>query len=147
MDSARNISTLFITFVIFVFSLACNNQEKASKKPENYKGKPEIAFNDTIYDLGELKEGEIAEYSFKFKNTGTAPLKIKNIVTDCGCTVPEYDKKPVLPGREAKIKVSFDSQGFRNNIYKTITVETNANSKKYILVLTAYIKNNNTLNY
>jgi len=147
MNSARNILTLTTIFVIWFNFLSCKSNSEQEKKSVKYNGIANIEFLDTIHDFGILKEGEIAEYTFKYKNTGTAPLKIKNIVTDCGCTVPEYDKKPLLPGENAKIKVTFDSQGFRNNIYKTITVKTNTKSKNRTLVLTAFIKNNNNLNF
>ncbi len=147
MKSVEKILILFTIFVIAGEIISCKNDSVEKKETVNYKGHAIIEFTDTIYDFGTLTEGEIAEYTFKYKNTGTAPLKITNITTDCGCTVPEYDKKPVLPGEKAKIKVTFDSQGFRNNIYKTITVKTNAKTSKVKLVLTAFIKNNNSLNF
>jgi len=147
MKSQEKILTIFIIFVVWMFFLSCNNNSEQKKEPISYQGKAYIEFTDTIHDFGTLQEGEIAEYTFKYKNTGTAPLKIKNIITDCGCTVPEYDKNPVLPGKKAKIKVTFDSQGFRNNIYKTITVKTNAKKSNIKLILTAFIKNNNSLKF
>ncbi len=133
--------------IIFAFSanlVSCKNEKEQETR---YTGKPKIQFFNSVYDFGTLAEGETVEYAFKYKNTGTAPLKIKNIITDCGCTVPEYDKNTILPGKESKIKVTFNTSGFRNNIYKTITVETNADTSRIKLVLTAFIKNNNNLNY
>jgi len=147
MKLPEKILTICIIFATWMFLLSCNNNTEQKKEPINYRGKAHIDFSDTIHDFGTLKEGEIAEYTFKYKNTGTAPLNIINIITDCGCTVPEYDKNPVLPGKKAKIKVTFDSRGFRNNIYKTITVKTNAKKRKIKLILTAFIKNNNSLNF
>ena len=146
MKSGEKILTIFIIFVLWINSVSCNTSDKKNEPPD-YKGKANIEFPDTLHDFGILEEGEVAEYTFKYKNTGTAPLKITNIITDCGCTVPKYDKKPVLPGENAKIKVTFDSRGFRNNIYKTITVKTNAEKRNIKLILTAFIKNNNNLNY
>ncbi len=140
------IITIFTFLFIFLSCTEQNNNDNQSKKIE-YTGKPDITFENTSHDFGILTAGEIVQYSFKYKNTGTAPLKITKIITDCGCTVPEYDKKAVLPKEESKIKVTFDSQGFRNNIYKTITVETNADTGKIKLILTAFIKNNNNLNF
>ncbi len=142
------ISIIVITTFLSI-SFSCNEQKNENKKVVKikYSGKPVIKFENNSYDFGTLEEGEIVECSFKYKNTGTAPLKITKIITDCGCTVPKYDKKAVLPKEESKIKVTFDSRGFRNNIYKTITVKTNADSSKILLILTAFIKNNNTLNY
>lgn len=139
-------SILFFTILAFSF-FSCNETE--SKKENNnteYSGKPKIEFFNKSHDFGTLKEGEIVECTFKFKNTGTAPLKITYVDPDCGCTTPKYDKGFVLPGKEGKIKAVFDSNGFRNNIYKTIDLGTNADSTITELVITAFIKSNFKLN-
>ncbi len=147
MNLSQKILTIIIIFAVWINLLSCTDKTEENKQSENYTGNAKIEFLDTIHDFGILKENEIVEYTFKYTNTGTAPLKIKNIETDCGCTIPEYDKKSVLPGEKARIKVTFDSQGFRNNIYKTITVKSNAETSKIKLILTAYIKNNKSLDY
>ena len=35
--------------------------------------------------------------------TGTQPLMISNATGSCGCTVPEYPKEAIAPGKEAEI--------------------------------------------
>ncbi len=134
---------MIIFLAVFGF-MSCNNEEDTKKEAE-YTGKPIIEFNETSHDFGDLKEGEIVECSFRFKNTGKAPLLIKDVVPDCGCTVPEFDKEPILPGEESKIKIVFNSAGFRNNIYKTIDVETNTEKGFTELILTAFIITDNTV--
>ena len=131
--------------ILLVFSLSCNNSDKTETTKENYTGKAEIEFYKIAHDFGTLKEGEVVECIFKYKNTGNAPLSLLYVEADCGCTVPEYSKGEILPGEEGKIKAVFDSNGFRNNIYKTIDVETNADSSITELVLTAFIER--TQNY
>lgn len=75
-------------------------------------------------ELKNLKVGEIATAIFVLKNTGEKPLLIKDVSASCGCTVPEWDKKPVKPGdkTEIKIKVTPDNTGY---FRKTITVFCN----------------------
>jgi hypothetical protein len=137
------ISFSLVIFLCCIFSCKSNN-ESGNKK--TYKGKPEIEFTETTHDFGTIKEGEIVECNFYFKNSGTAPLIIKDVIPDCGCTAPEYDKKEILPGQESKIKVVFNSEGFMNNVYKTIDVETNTKEPIYELVLTAFIETDKSLN-
>ncbi len=137
--------TSFGLIILLVFSLSCNNSDKPEITKKKYTGKAEIKFYKTAHDFGTLKEGEVVEYTFKYKNTGNAPLSLLYVEADCGCTVPEYSKSEILPGEEGKIKAVFDSNGFRNNIYKTIDVETNADSSITELVLTAFIER--TQNY
>ncbi len=126
--------------------ISCNHVEEETTGNSKYIGKPQIEFSELSHDFGTLTEGEIVECTFHFKNTGSSPLIIKELVPDCGCTVPEYEKTEILPGKENKIKIVFNSEGFRNNIYKTIDVETNTEPAYTELSITAFIINNKSLN-
>jgi hypothetical protein len=53
----------------------------------------------------------LSHTEFNFTNTGTQDLFISNAVGSCGCTVPEWPREPIKPGKSGKIKVEFDSQG------------------------------------
>lgn len=86
---------------------------------------PAIRFNKTTFDFGEAAEGKEVEHSFTFKNPGTEILVIKNVRATCGCTVTgEYDKE-IKPGKSGKIPVVFRTRGYKNEVSKTISVETN----------------------
>ncbi len=136
---------LLVFFGFLLLLLSCNIKDDSETNKKEYSGKPQIEFYNVSHDFGNLKEGEIVECTFRYKNTGDAPLSLLYVEADCGCTVPEYSKGGILPGEEGKIKAVFDSNGFRNNIYKTIDVETNADSSITELVLTAFIER--TQNY
>jgi len=56
-----------------------------------------IEFENAIYDFGTVKEGATVEHSFKFKNTGNAPVILAQVSASCGCTTPDYTKEPILP--------------------------------------------------
>jgi len=88
-----------------------------------------IEFENAIYDFGTVKEGATVEHSFKFKNTGNAPVILAQVSASCGCTTPDYTKEPILPGKEGEIKVSFDSQGQVGNQQKIVTVSSNAENR------------------
>ncbi|MCF6365999.1 MAG: DUF1573 domain-containing protein [Bacteroidales bacterium] len=131
----------FILLSVITFVISCNDTEKENNsEKKEYSGKAKIEFYKIAHDFGTLKEGEVVECTFKYKNIGDAPLKLLYVDADCGCTVPEYDKGEILPGEEGRIKAVFDSDGFMNNIYKTIDVETNADSTITELVITAFIE-------
>ena len=49
--------------------------------------------------------------AFKFINTGKEPLIISKANASCGCTVPEWPKDAIAPGKSGEIKVVFDSKG------------------------------------
>ena len=72
---------------------------------------PVMTFTEMSHDFGTIKEGEVVNHTFAFKNTGKAPLVIESASSTCGCTVPEVPKEPVAPGAEGKISVQFNSAG------------------------------------
>jgi hypothetical protein len=70
-----------------------------------------IKFEEETYDWGKVMDGEKMTHVFKFKNTGKEPLLISNAKGSCGCTVPEWPKDAIAPGKSGEIKVVFDSKG------------------------------------
>ncbi len=81
---------------------------------------------DSAYNFGKVTEGEVVEYSYRFKNTGANPLIVTSATASCGCTVPEKPEQPVMPGETGFIKVKFNSEKRVGTAHKTITVMSNA---------------------
>lgn len=112
---------------------------KSATGNENGEKMPAIAFQKMTHDFGRLIMGEKVSYAFKFTNTGSADLMITNVSTSCGCTVPTYTNKPIKPGDQGILTVSFDSsnrKGFQN---KTITVVTNTQPNTTVLSIIAMV--------
>ena len=86
---------------------------------------PAFKFVKESFDFGEITQGEIISYDFKFTNIGKSPLIITNALATCGCTVPDYPKEPVAPGAEGIIKVVFDSSGKLGMQNKVISITAN----------------------
>ncbi len=87
---------------------------------------PAITFVETKHDFGNIKQGDVVEYTFNFKNTGNQPLLISDVGVTCGCTATDYTKEPVAPGKSGFVKAKFNSaykSGMQNKI---ITVKSNA---------------------
>jgi hypothetical protein len=82
--------------------------------------------------LPKIKEGDVVEVTYRFKNTGTKPLVIMDVTASCGCTVPEKPQEPVLPGKEGLIKAKFDSHAKPGPNTKTLTVLANTNGDKIL---------------
>jgi hypothetical protein len=66
-------------------------------------------FNIDKYDFGKVKQNVPAVYTFEVTNISGKPLVIENAHSTCGCTVPEFPKEPILPGKSAKIKVQYNA--------------------------------------
>jgi len=86
---------------------------------------PKIVFNKTSHDFGELNLYSPAFCEFKFYNKGRAPLILSEITATCGCTVPSWPKKPIIPGDSGIIVINYlpDETG---TIDKNVTVFSNA---------------------
>lgn len=87
----------------------------------------EIKFDKLVQNVGTFPESNpVQTATFTFKNVGDQPLNINQAVASCGCTVPEYTKKPIGPGESGTIKVTYNGSGkFPGHFKKTITVRTN----------------------
>lgn len=86
---------------------------------------PKIEFKKDVHDYGSIKYAADGSCSFEFKNTGTAPLIISNAKGSCGCTVPDWPKEPINPGKTAYIKVKYDTKR-PGAINKSVTITSNA---------------------
>lgn len=90
------------------------------------RAQAKIEFEETIYDFGTFSEDEnFVNHSFKFKNTGNAPLVIIKAKATCGCTVPSYSKAPIAPGKSGVIDVRYSAIGRPGAFNKSIKITTN----------------------
>lgn len=85
-----------------------------------------MTFEEKSFDFGDVKQGQKVTHTFKYKNTGNDTLKISNVISSCGCTVPKEYEKIVPPGGSASITVVFDSTGKMGVVNKTLTILSNA---------------------
>ena len=123
---------IFILTSLF-FLVGCDVRNKTSvEKNKPLKQQIEITDPTTVqiidssYNFGKVAEGEIVEYNYRFKNTGTKPLIVTNVSASCGCTVPEKPEQPIKPGDTGFIKVKFNSEHRVGNAHKTVNVSSNA---------------------
>ncbi|MEQ8807605.1 MAG: DUF1573 domain-containing protein, partial [Imperialibacter sp.] len=79
----------FAWLVVFVLASAVvvQAQDAATEK----KG-PEIKFEESTHDFGDITQGDKVEYVFAFSNKGTEPLILSRVLTTCGCTAPSWPK-------------------------------------------------------
>lgn len=124
----KRLSSLALLAILLV---SCKNNgdnasagaDAAAKDTARYTS---IQWIDSIKDIGNVKFGDTATIQFTFKNTGALPLLVINVEPGCGCTVADYPKMPVAPGKEGVITAAFDSnKGHEGDFRKNINVTTN----------------------
>lgn len=90
-----------------------------------------IVFDGENHNFGKIEEsGGVVSHTFKYTNNSDTPYVIIDVVTGCGCTTPEYSKKPVLPGQSGEITVTFDPMYRPGRILKRITITSNLGVKE-----------------
>jgi hypothetical protein len=92
-------------------------------------------FDELSYDWGTIDEGKKMEHIFKFKNTGSNDMIISDAHGSCGCTVPEWPKEPIKPGKSSQIKVIFDSKGKAGDQSKSVTITANTEPTNMVLMI------------
>jgi hypothetical protein len=135
-----------LLILIMITALSCTNHQNNKVAKTNTikeKGLPVIEFDTTYHDFGTLIQGEKASFTFKFRNTGTSSLIIKDAFSTCGCTVPDFSDEPVSPGAEGEIEVLFDSDGKQGLQYKTVTLKLNTKIEEKTLTIKANVLKNN----
>jgi hypothetical protein len=93
-----------------------------------------IKFEKEVHDYGTISQGADGGTEFVFTNTGKEPLVITNATGSCGCTVPEWPKEPLAPGKKASIKVMYDTKRI-GNFQKTVTVTSNGSAEPVVLTI------------
>jgi len=86
---------------------------------------PIIKFDKLVHDYGEIQQHADGRCEFKFTNNGKEPLILSNVRSTCGCTVPEWPRKPIMPGKSDVVKVKYDTKRV-GPINKSIYVYSNA---------------------
>ena len=100
---------------------------------------PKITFDSDLHDFGRITAGESISYSFHFRNTGDADLVLSGCSATCGCTVADYPRGRIAPGKEGYVTVTFNSQGKTGQQYQEVTVTSNAQPGRNILKITAQV--------
>ena len=147
MKRITTILTLFLA--VGLVSVSCkdkaskkivaDNVESATSRDEAQKKLPVMSFEKAEHDFGTITQGTPQETSFKFTNTGDAPLIITDAKSSCGCTVPEYPKNtPIAPGESGELLVKFNGSG-QNQVTKTITVTANTEKGTEMLRIKAFV--------
>ena len=95
-------------------------------------------FNVEKYDFGKIKQNVPATYTFEVTNKTDKPLVIENAHATCGCTVPEWQKEPIAPGKSTKIKVQYNAANL-NHFDKQVFVKFAGVDEEKVLAITGEV--------
>jgi hypothetical protein len=125
-----------------MLSIIAYNYTLANTDPEENKDtKASIQWEKTTYDFGKIVKNSPAVVEFEFKNKSMIPLVINSVRPTCGCTVADYPREPVKPGKSAKITVRYNTRSV-GHFTKSIIVSTNASEGETRLIIKGEVVNN-----
>ena len=99
-----------------------------------------LVLSEAHFEFGKMKKGDQKEHIYEVTNTGENPLIISQVKPGCGCTVPDYTKEPILPGKKGKITLKFDSSSFDGLVNKQAEVYANVEKAPIIISFSADIQ-------
>ena len=126
MSRPFHIAALMLALALFAACGGRRGSASASHTQAADTGQANLVYIDDFHDFGSITSGEVVSFSFRFKNDGTAPLIIKDIIPDCGCTTARAAKSVLAPGEQSTIEVEFNSRGWHGSQYKQFTLRTNS---------------------
>ncbi len=102
-----------------------------------------IHFDIKKHDFGNIdsKVIDTLSFDFIFKNTGDSTLFLQKVDVSCGCTKPEWTKKPIKKGETGVVKISFNSKTIKGKFLKSIFVKSNADNHIELLKIEGEVIN------
>jgi len=79
-------------------------------------------FKAETIDLGKIKVGNPTTAIFQVTNISKEPLIIETASPTCGCTIGDYTKSPIAPGKSRSITATYNAANV-SPFTKTMTVK------------------------
>jgi len=146
----RKVVFMAVALATLTFTSCTKESASAKVKAENVKeaelrdaainkGAPAIEWDKTEHDFGTINQNDKVETVFTLTNVGEGDLIVTNAKGSCGCTVPQWPREAIAPGKTAEIKVVFNSRGKKNRTTNTITLTTNTTKGNEIVRIKAFV--------
>ena len=104
---------LLFSLMAFTFATAIFAQKKAADVAK---------LSTETFDFGKIKQSVPAVATFIVTNISSEPLIIEQANPTCGCTISDYTKAPIAPGKTGYIKATYNASSL-GGIHKTLTVK------------------------
>ena len=78
-------------------------------QPQAKKVSDVAKFESETIDFGKIKQSVPAKGTFTVTNISSTPLIIEQDNPTCGCTISDYTKEPIAPGKTGSINATFNA--------------------------------------
>ena len=130
------IISVFLVSSVLILAGLSNVSAQDAAKPEDAAKAPSsvIEWTSITVDFGKIEQGKPVSAEFDFKNPTMVPLIISSVRPTCGCTIADYPKEPILPGKSGKIAVTYNAAA-GGAFTKAIVVTSNATEGNTSLII------------
>lgn len=98
--------------------------------PPQAEGREAMRFKRMRIETGEIREEATPpSFTYRWTNAGERPLVITRVETTCGCAAASYDRRPVLPGGEGSITITYHPKRHPGYFRRRIFVFTQLSEK------------------
>lgn len=102
---------------------------------------PSMSLGSELCDFGLIAEsGGKATRTVTFTNTGDEPLVVLRTKTICSCTTVSFSKKPVMPGGEGTITITYNPKKQAGTFHKEVLVYANIPDNRKIITIKGSVK-------
>jgi DNA-binding protein YbaB len=70
-----------------------------------------VKFDAEVIEMGKVKQGSPATAKFLITNISNEPILIEQANPTCGCTISDYTKSPIEPGKTGYINATYNAAG------------------------------------
>ena len=93
-----------------------------------------VRFEEKTHDFGDLLVSDKSvSCKFVFTNISDKPVVVHNVVSSCGCTVPEWTREPIKPGATGAIEVTYKNDQGAYPFSKSITAYISGINRPVVL--------------
>jgi hypothetical protein len=107
---------LLFTIATFTMGTIAMAQAPAKKVSEVAQ------FKSETIELGKIKQSNPTTAVFEVVNVSKEPLIIETANPTCGCTIGDYTKSPIAPGKLGEVKATYNAANL-GAFTKTLTVK------------------------
>ena len=86
---------------------------------------PKVEVDRQTHNFGILQRGEERSHTFRFRNTGEAPLELRPGGTSCTCTISKLQREKIHPGDATEVTVTWTATTLGKPVRHGATILTN----------------------
>ncbi len=123
-----------IVFLCFFNIHAFTQKNKAVEEPAH----PIIKVETKIIEYDTIFQNSNTTKRIKVVNEGSIPLKIYNVRSSCGVSVPSWPRNPIEPGDSANIQMRYNSSNL-GPINRKLIIHSNSPENTKVIKITGYV--------